>query len=140
VTGPSPPRPVGPAADPAAPPGRFTVDPWDPGYGLAVSDELGGGALAESSAELGLDLELPADGWHPVDPDLAPCLPGTVLFLDGVRRIDARIWVHGHAENGGSQPARASPRRSPPASWPAPAPRGVTGGRPTGLLAPASPR
>jgi hypothetical protein len=105
VTGPSPPRPVGPAADPAAPPARFTVDPWDPGYGLAVSDELGGGALAESSAELGLDLELPADGWHPVDPDLAPSLPGTVLFLDGVRRIDARIWVHGHAENGGSQPA-----------------------------------
>ena len=105
MTGPSPPRPVGPAADPAAPPARFTVDPWDPGYGLAVSDELGGGALAESSAELGLDLELPADGWHPVDPDLAPSLPGTVLFLDGVRRIDARIWVHGHAENGGSQPA-----------------------------------
>ncbi len=84
---------------------RFTVDPWDPGYGLAVSDELGGGTLAESSAELGLDLELPADGWHPVDPDVAPSLPGTVLFLDGVRRIDARIWVHGHGENGGSQPA-----------------------------------
>jgi hypothetical protein len=73
-----------------------------------VSDELGGGALTESSAELGLDLELPADGWHPVDADLAPSLPGTVLFLDGVRRIDARIWmhgVHGHGQNGGSQPA-----------------------------------
>ena len=89
--------------EPPAP--RFTVDPWDPGYGLAVSDELGAGALAESSAELGLDLELPADGWHPVDPDRASPLPGTVLFLDGVRRIDARIWVHGHGENGGWQPA-----------------------------------
>ncbi len=87
------------------PAARFTVDPWDPGYGLAVSDELGAGALAESSAELGLDLELPADGWHPVDPDRASRMPGTVLFLDGVRRIDARIWVHSHGENGGSQPA-----------------------------------
>ena len=73
----------------------FTVDPWDPGYGLAFSDELDGGALEESSAELNLDLEVPASKWRPLDPDSAPRLPGTVLFLDGVRRIDARIWVHG---------------------------------------------
>ncbi len=79
----------------------FTVDPWDPGYGRALGDELDGDALAESSAELNLDLEMPADQWHPVDPDPGPELPGTVLFLDGVRRIDARIWVHG----GGPQPA-----------------------------------
>jgi hypothetical protein len=73
----------------------FTVDPWDPGYGLAFSDELDGGALEESSAELNLDLEIPAPQWRPLDPDPAPRLPGMVLFLDGVRRIDARIWVHG---------------------------------------------
>jgi hypothetical protein len=73
----------------------FTVDPWDPGYGLAFSDELDGGALEESSAELNLDLEIPAPQWRPLVPDPAPRLPGTVLFLDGVRRIDARIWVHG---------------------------------------------
>jgi hypothetical protein len=73
----------------------FTVDPWDPGYGLAFSDELDGRALEESSAELNLDLEIPAPQWRPLDPDPAPRLPGTVLFLDGVRRIDARIWVHG---------------------------------------------
>jgi hypothetical protein len=74
----------------------FTVDPWDPGYGLAFGEELeGGGALDESTAELNLDLEIPAAAWRPVTPDLAPPLPGMVLFLDGVRRIDARIWVHG---------------------------------------------
>jgi hypothetical protein len=87
---------------------RFTVDPWDPGYGMAVGDELDGGALAASTAELGLDLELPADRWRPVDPDPAPRPPRTVLFLDGVRRIDARIWVHGHwagRHPDGSQPA-----------------------------------
>ena len=88
--------------------GRFTVDPWDPGYGQAVGDELDGGALAASTAELGLDLELAADRWRPVDPDLAPQPPDTVLFLDGVRRIDARVWVHGHGTGNyprGSQPA-----------------------------------
>jgi len=74
---------------------RFTVDPWDPGYGVAFGEELDGGALEETSAELNLDLELPAARWRPVAPDAALTLPGTVLFLDGVRRIDARIWVHG---------------------------------------------
>lgn len=76
-------------------PAAFTVDPWDPGYGLAYGEELDGGRLEESTAELNLDLEIPAPLWRPITPDPAPPLPGTVLFLDGVRRIDARIWVHG---------------------------------------------
>jgi hypothetical protein len=76
-------------------PFAFTVDPWDPGYGLAASEDLDGGTRGESSAELDLDLELPAGRWRPVDPDPVPRRPGTVLFLDGVRRIDARVWVHG---------------------------------------------
>lgn len=77
-------------------PVAFTVDPWDPGYGLAFSEELDGGALEESTAELNLGLEIPAASWQPITPDPAPPLPRTVLFLDGVRRIDARIWVHGN--------------------------------------------
>jgi hypothetical protein len=85
---------------PAPGPAAFTVDPWDPGYGLAYSEELDAG-LEESTAELNLDLEMPTASWRPVTPDPAPQLPGTVLFLDGVRRIDARIWVHG----GNPQPA-----------------------------------
>jgi hypothetical protein len=76
-------------------PVRFTVDPWDPGYGVAFGEELDGGALEESSAELNLDLEMPAAQWRPVDPDPVLTVPSTVLFLDGVRRIDARVWVHG---------------------------------------------
>jgi hypothetical protein len=63
---------------------------------MALGDELDGGALAESSAELDLDLELPAAKWRPIDPDLAARPPGTLLFLDGVRRIDARVWMHGN--------------------------------------------
>mgnify|MGYP001374706812 CR=1 FL=1 len=87
---------------PSAAASRFTVDPWDPGYGVAAGEELDGGRLAESTAELGLDLELPAGRWRPVDPDPAAPAPRTVLFLDGVRRIDARVWVHGPS---GAQPA-----------------------------------
>jgi hypothetical protein len=72
---------------------------------MALGDEPDGGALAASTAELGLDLELPAGRWRPVDPDPVPAPPDTVLFLDGVRRIDARIWVHGKDHADGSQPA-----------------------------------
>ncbi len=79
----------------------FTVDPWDPAYGQAFDDDQDGGALTGSSAELVLDLELPAADWRPIDPDPRPALPDLVLFLDGVRRIDARVWVHGS----GGQPA-----------------------------------
>ncbi len=85
----------------------FTVDPWDPGYGTAFDEELnaagqGGGALEESSAELDLDLEMPADRWRPIDPDPSAPLPSKLLFLDGVRRIDAWIWVHRRDGNGAS--------------------------------------
>jgi hypothetical protein len=72
-------------------PTSYTVDPWDPGYGVARGDELDG---RESSARLDLDLELPASSWRPITP-ADGALPGSVLFLDGVRRIDARVWVHG---------------------------------------------
>jgi hypothetical protein len=73
----------------------FSVDPWDPGYGIAFGEEMNGEALRESSAEMNLDLELPAEQWRPLTPDRNAALPDTVLFLDGVRRIDARVWVHG---------------------------------------------
>jgi hypothetical protein len=72
-------------------PTSYTVDPWDPGYGVARGDELDG---RESSARLDLDVELPASSWRALSPGDG-ALPGSVLFLDGVRRIDARVWVHG---------------------------------------------
>jgi hypothetical protein len=69
----------------------FTVDPWDPGYAAALAVE----ALAElgsTSAELILDVERPAADWGPVAPRGEPA--GTLLVADGVRRIDARLWIH----------------------------------------------
>jgi hypothetical protein len=94
--------PLAPPAPPAAPAFTFTVDPWDPGYGQAYADEQDepGPGLGQSTAQLDLDFEVPAAEWQPLDPDPATPVPSTVLFLDGVRRIDARVWVHG----GGLQP------------------------------------
>jgi len=73
----------------------FSVDPWDPSYGMAYGEEMTGDPLGESTAELVLDLEFPTDQWRPLTADANLPVPGTILFLDGVRRIDARVWVHG---------------------------------------------
>ena len=84
-----------PATTTAPPaPGRtgFTVDPWDPGYAVALTVE----ALTEldaTTAELNLDIEVPAARWRPLTPDPATILPSVLLVADGVRRIDARVWV-----------------------------------------------
>jgi hypothetical protein len=75
-------------------PTTYTIDPWDPGYGAAFDDEMG---RRESTARLDLDVELPAASWRAITPSRAAALPPAVLFLDGVRRIDARVWVHGVA-------------------------------------------
>jgi hypothetical protein len=84
--------------DPAT---SYTVDPWDPGYGVASDLEE-----RASTAELELDAELPAASWRPISPSTAAPLPSAVLFLDGVRRIDARVWVHSDspAPTNGSAP------------------------------------
>jgi hypothetical protein len=79
----------------------FSVDPWDPSYGVAFGEEMTGDPLRESTAELNLDLEVPADRWQPLTADDDDLVPSTILFLDGVRRIDARVWLHA----GDAQPA-----------------------------------
>lgn len=67
---------------------RFSVDPWDPTYGTSLDPELGA-----SSAEVDPDVEVPAARWAPVRPDPAVDRPEAVLFVDGVRRIDAQVWI-----------------------------------------------
>jgi hypothetical protein len=67
---------------------KFAVDPWDPSYGTSLNTELG-----ESAAQVALDVELPAAEWQPIDPDPGAVQPEAVLFVDGVRRVDAQLWV-----------------------------------------------
>ena len=71
---------------------RFTVDPWDPGYGASVQAEL-----TESTSVPTVDVECSEEHWRPLAPTGAASA-GAVLFVDGVRRIDARVWVEGGIE------------------------------------------
>lgn len=86
---------------------RWRVESWDPSYG--ASTETDEAALGRSSAQVALDVELPAQQWRPVDPH--PAAPGwpAVLFVDGVRRVDAMAWILEPAVDspGGSGPADA---------------------------------
>jgi hypothetical protein len=69
---------------------RFTVDAWDPSYGTNTEIE---DFLAESNAPVDVNVELPASQWRAVDPDPRIPVPAALLFVDGVRRIEARVWI-----------------------------------------------
>jgi hypothetical protein len=65
---------------------RFSVDPWDPSYGASVETDLDPSEVSVNAA-----IEVPADSWGPMEAT-APAA-AEVLFVDGVRRIDARVWI-----------------------------------------------
>ena len=68
---------------------RFSVDPWDPAYGTSVDPDPG-----DSTAEVAVDVELPgAPAGGPLDPPGRVDPPAAVRFVDGVRRVDAQVWV-----------------------------------------------
>jgi hypothetical protein len=85
---------------------RFSVDGWDPAYGTSLDLE---DYLGESTASVDVTVELPPGQWRPLDPDPGQRLPGALLFLDGVRRIEARVWINDDAAaNGTAQSATAA--------------------------------
>jgi len=73
---------------------RFTVETWDPSYGGSVEQEL-----APTAVPVTVDVEQPADRWAPVAPE-AVTEPSAVLFVDGVRRIEARAWIDADTAGG----------------------------------------
>lgn len=80
------------AAQVMSPGMRFTVDSWDPAYGQAfdVDDTV---ILPESTQRIDAGVETPDADWAPIPARPGPTMQGAVLFVDGVRRIDARVWV-----------------------------------------------
>ena len=69
-------------------PQRIAIETWDPEYGTASTALADGGTAAEIDA----DIEVPVAQWRPVAP--APTVPSArLVFVDGVRRIDAHAWV-----------------------------------------------
>ncbi|KFG01297.1 hypothetical protein IQ62_08500 [Streptomyces scabiei] len=81
---------------------RFHVDGWDPTYGSSVENAENG--IADSTAKVTPHIELAPADWKPVSPSQVSD-PGAVLFVDGVRRVEARIWIE--------QPPSAEPATSP---------------------------
>jgi hypothetical protein len=76
----------------AQPSVKLYVDPWDPSYGTAL-DPADAGPSGESTAQLRADVEREPSSWAPMSPPGDLRTPSMVLLVDGVRRIDARIWV-----------------------------------------------
>jgi hypothetical protein len=70
---------------------RFTVDPWAPEYGSSI--ERGVPELADPESPADLAAEVAVDEWRPMAVQSELAAGVEVLFVDGVRRIDARLWL-----------------------------------------------
>jgi hypothetical protein len=92
-------------ADVAATRMSYTVDGWDPGYGASLELEE---SLQESTADVDVNLELPASKWRAIAARGDIPLPGAMLFVDGVRRVEARIWIDSPADPSGTAPGPAT--------------------------------
>jgi hypothetical protein len=88
---------------PSGEPMRFSVDAWDVGYGSALN--LDDADLPASAARVDTKVEVPADRWAPIAPAEGLTEPSAVLFVDGVRRTDARVWIDDPIESSGGQAA-----------------------------------
>ncbi len=69
----------------------ITVESWAPEYGSAYESQ----PLAPSDAVVDFDAELRAAAWRPLDPRPRTTPASRVHVIDGVRRIDARVWITG---------------------------------------------
>jgi len=67
---------------------QFAVEAWDPDYGTGGDAD----ALDSSTDVVDADVEIPRSDWRPIASNAEP-VRGVIYFVDGVRRIDARIWV-----------------------------------------------
>lgn len=67
---------------------RYSVETWAPEYGVAADATQ----LEESAGTIRPDVEVPVDRWSPIEPPATSAVPERILFVDGVRRIEARVW------------------------------------------------
>lgn len=72
---------------------KLHIDAWDPSYSASHNAETGATPEAATSAPVDAGVERPSDAWQPLLPPADARPPSTVLLVDGVRRIDARVWV-----------------------------------------------
>jgi len=65
---------------------RFTVEAWDSEYGAPTEAELD-----DATQDVDVAVELRPEDWRPLLPETGPV--GDILFVDGVRRVDATLWI-----------------------------------------------
>lgn len=65
------------------------MDPWSVEYGAPVEAEL-----TPTEVDVNVGVEMPADRWAPIA-TMPSADGGAVVFVDGVRRVDARVWIAG---------------------------------------------
>lgn len=65
---------------------KFAVETWAPEYGSPVESDM-----AESEVVVDPAVELSSEQWRPLEVDPVPA--ESVIFVDGVRRIDANVWI-----------------------------------------------
>lgn len=71
---------------------RFAVEAWATEYGSPMEIDQ----LEISEDKIDCEVERAADKWEPITP-ADQVAPDRVLFTDGVRRIDARVWIDDEA-------------------------------------------
>ena len=69
----------------------LAIEGWSPEYGAPVE----GDPDEAPAAQVDAGAEVPEDEWRPLGPGPDARVPGSVDFVDGVRRIEARIWITG---------------------------------------------
>ena len=65
---------------------RYTVEAWDSDYGAPTDPDL-----EDASQSVDASIEVPIDQWRPLLPESDPV--DDILFVDGVRRVDATLWI-----------------------------------------------
>jgi hypothetical protein len=68
---------------------RIVVESWSPEYGSPLGDNV----MEPSEATVDAAVEVDPDRWRPVAPPAGVAAAQRVSFLDGVRRIEALVWI-----------------------------------------------
>ncbi|MFP5321150.1 MAG: hypothetical protein ACLGIC_04805 [Acidimicrobiia bacterium] len=75
---------------------RLIVEQWAPEYGTPMAVD----AMDETTATVDVEVEVPVGEWAPRTPPGRTHVPAELAFVDGVRRVEARVWVE--SDRGGS--------------------------------------
>ncbi len=68
---------------------KIVIENWEPEYGSPLLNT----AFEPSEATVDLDVEVKQRSWKPIGPSPTLEPAQSVVFIDGVRRIDALVWI-----------------------------------------------